>query len=339
MEYKTCLVTGGLGYIGSHVCVELLEKKFNLIIIDNLSNSKIDKLSIIKKFNKFENKIFFYNIDLINYDELLKIIENTILIEKLHIDIIIHMAGLKAVKESIDLPIKYYENNLVTTINIIKIMEKFNIKNFIFSSSSTVYGSASIPYNEKTQTGIGITNPYGRSKYIQEEILKDINIIHKDWNILILRYFNPIGQKYYEMKEEPNGIPNNLFPYLLKVYFGEIDNLTIFGSNYNTLDGTCVRDFIHVSDLATAHIVSCDAILNKKISGLKIYNVGTGKGTSILELINSFEKVNQTKLKYIFGEKRQGDLESSYCNVDLIKKELGWTSQYTIDDCVKLFNK
>ena len=247
----------------------------------------------------------------------------------------IHLAGLKAVGESINLPIEYYENNIISTINLTKLMEKYNITNLIFSSSSTVYGNASVPYFENTQTGIGITNPYGRSKYLQEEILKDIQIA-KNWNIILLRYFNPISQLNLELKEEPNGIPNNLFPYLIKVHNGNLKELVIFGQDYETRDGTCSRDFIHVVDLANAHQVCGKAILEGKISGLKIYNVGTGKDTTVLELINIFENINKTKLNYKFGQRRQGDLISSYSNVELIKKDLDWNTKYTIEDCVKI---
>jgi UDP-glucose 4-epimerase len=333
---KTCLITGGLGYIGSHICIELLENNYNIIIIDNLSNSNIDKLEKIKKYNNLNNKIYFYNIDLIEYEKLDIIINLLINENNCKIDIIIHLAGLKAVSESIEQPIKYYQNNIISTLNLTKIMEKYNIKNLIFSSSSTVYGNEQAPYYENTQTGIGITNPYGRSKFIQEEILKDICIKNKDWNIILLRYFNPIGHLNIELKEVPNGIPNNLFPYLLKVHLGELKELIVFGSDYETRDGTCSRDFIHVVDLANAHKICCDSLLNNKIYRLKIYNVGTGKDTTVLELINAFEKINNTKLNYKFGSKRQGDLKSSYSNVDLIYNELEWKSKYLIEDCVKI---
>ena len=329
---KTILVTGGLGYIGSHVCVELLENNNNIIIIDNLSNSNVKKFDIIKKHNKHNNDVLFYELDLIDYSKLYKIIHEL----NKKIDIIIHLAGLKSVSESISIPIKYYENNLTTTINLFKIMEEFNITNFIFSSSSTVYGDAIAPYDEKTPTGIGITNPYGRSKFIQEEMIKDISNKNENWNIVILRYFNPIGHYNIELKEDPSGIPNNLFPYLLKVYLGEIKELSIFGMDYDTRDGTCSRDFIHVVDLSNAHNLSCDCILNGNIRGLKIYNVGTGVDVTVLELINAFEKENNVKINYKFAPRRPGDLKTSYSNVDLIYNDLHWKSKYTIKDCVNL---
>ena len=332
----SCLVTGGLGYIGSHICIELLSKNYNLIIIDNLSNSKIDKLDKIQQFNIFGNKIIHYNFNLVNYDELLNCMEKIYSDLNLSIDIIIHLAGYKAVSESIEKPILYYENNLVSTLNLLKIMEIYKIKNLIFSSSSTVYGQCIVPYTEQTQTGIGITNPYGRSKFIQEEMLKDILVSKPDWNIVLLRYFNPVGHLNNEFKEEPNGIPNNLFPYLLKVYNHVLDELTVFGSDYETRDGTCSRDFIHVVDLANAYAICCDSLIAGNIYGIKIYNVGTGKDTTVLELIQAFETVNNTKIQYKFGPRRIGDLEKSYCNVDLIYKELGWKSKSTIKDCVKI---
>lgn len=333
---KTCLVTGGLGYIGSHICIELLASKYNLIIIDNLANSKIEKLDKIKKFNIFRNSIYFYNFDLINYHELSNCIKKIYTELKLHIDTIIHLAGYKAVAESIEKPILYYDNNLVSTINLTKIMEIYNIKNFIFSSSSTIYGTGNIPYTENSQTGLGITNPYGRSKFIQEEMLKDISVSKPDWNIILLRYFNPIGHINNDFKEDPNGIPNNLFPYLLKVHTGELKELTLFGSDYGTIDGTCSRDFIHVVDLANAHVICCEHFSKNINLGIKIYNVGTGIDTTVLELIKTFERINNTKINYKFGLKRQGDLEKSYCDVDLIYKELGWKAKYTIEDCVKI---
>ena len=221
---KTILVTGGLGYIGSHVCVELLENDNNIIIVDNLSNSNITKFDIIKKHNKHNNDVLFFEIDLIDYANLYKTIHQL----NKNIDLIIHLAGLKSVSESMSIPIKYYETNLMSTINLFKIMEEFKITNFIFSSSSTVYGDAPAPYNENSTTGIGITNPYGRSKFIQEEIIKDISSKNQNLNIVILRYFNPIGHYNLELKEAPSGIPNNLFPYLLKVYLGEMKELNIF---------------------------------------------------------------------------------------------------------------
>lgn len=333
---KTCLVTGGLGYIGSHICVELLKNNWNILILDNLSNSSIDKFDIIKKYNTNNCDVKLEVVDLVNINNFDLVLNNYINQNNKKIDLVIHLAGLKAVGESIDLPIKYYENNLISTLNLIKLMEKYNISNLIFSSSATVYGTAQTPYFENTQTGVGISNPYGRSKYLQEEILKDICVAKKNWNISLLRYFNPIGHLNLGLKEDPNGIPNNLFPYLVKVYKGELKELTVFGQDYETRDGTCSRDFINVVDLANAHLVCGLAMCEGKISGLRIYNVGTGLDTTVLELISEFENVNQTKLNYKFGTRRQGDLKSSYSNVELIEKELGWIAKYSIADCVKI---
>lgn len=329
---RNCLITGGLGYIGSHICIELLKNNWNILIIDNLSNSHENKLVEIEKYNINNCNITLEISDLVNMNDF----DKTLNQYNKHIDLIIHLAGFKAVSESIDNPIKYYDNNITTTINVIKIMEKYNIINLIFSSSATVYGSAQTPYYENTQTGIGITNPYGRSKYIQEEMLKDINIAKKNWNITILRYFNPIGQLCSELKENSNGIPNNLFPYILQVHKRELNELTVFGQDYDTRDGTCSRDFIHVVDLANAHNVCGKAMCEKTITGLKIYNVGTGIDTTVFELIKAFENKNNTKLNYKFGPKRLGDLHASYSNVDLIYNELGWKSKYSIDDCVDI---
>jgi len=333
---KTCLIAGGLGYIGSHICIELLSHNYNLIIIDNLSNSKIEKLDKIKKFNKFNTNIYYYNLDLVNYDKLENCIYDICIGNKIKIDVIIHLAGYKSVNESIQKPIMYYDNNLTSTINLVKIMEKYDIVNLIFSSSSTVYGNTSAPYTEKSQSGNGLTNPYGKSKFIQEEILKDISTSKPNWNIILLRYFNPLSHLNNDFKEEPNGIPNNLFPYLLKVHLNELDQLIIFGSDYNTRDGTCTRDFIHVVDLANAHLICSNCLIDKKISGIKIYNIGTGNDVSVLELVKTFELVNGTKLNYKFGSRRLGDIEKSFCIGDLIFDELGWKAKYTIEDCVKI---
>jgi UDP-glucose 4-epimerase len=338
---KTCLVTGGLGYIGSHICIELLNAGYDLIIIDNLSNSKIEKLDVIKNYsalNGLNNKIHFYQTDITNYEQLNENIRTyySQTNNENQIDIVIHLAGLKSVNESLIDPLKYYETNLHLILNVVKLMNQYLIKNLIFSSSATVYGSVKPPYFESSLTGFGISNPYGRSKFIQEEMLKDISKANRNLNIIILRYFNPIGHLNNDLKEDPNNIPNNLFPYIVKVANGELSKLTIYGSDYDTKDGTCIRDFIHVVDLANAHKVCSDSILENKISGLKIYNVGTGKGTSVLELINAFEKINNHKLNYEFGKRRNGDLESSYSNVDLIFNDLGWKSKHNIKDCVKL---
>jgi UDP-glucose 4-epimerase len=235
-------------------------------------------------------------------------------------------------------PILYYNNNLVSTLNLIYVMKKYKCKNIIFSSSATVYGNASVPYNESSTVGIGLTNPYGKTKYMQEEILRDLYVSDNSWSIVILRYFNPISQKNNSLREKTNDIPNNLFPYLVKVHNKEMDILNIYGNKYNTTDGTCIRDFIHVLDLADSHIQLCDYIVMNQPHniGLKTYNVGTGKGISVKQLIDAFEKENNTKLNYQFVGRREGDLEISYADVYLIYKDIGWKTKYEIKDMVKL---
>ena len=325
------LITGGLGYIGSHITLELLNQElFNVIIIDNLINSKIDKLNKIKSLNKKAKNLFFYEVDLLDYDKLDEIFF------KNKIEIVIHMAGLKSVNDSIKNPILYYENNLTSTLNLIKVMNKYFCKKIIFSSSSTVYGNQQAPIHEMNLTGVNITNPYGKTKFMQEEILKDLYNSDNSWNIIILRYFNPVGHKNDLLKEDPNGIPNNLFPYILKVHNKELPILNIYGNDYATRDGTCIRDFIHVEDLSLGHIKACEYIENNENIGLKIYNLGSGNGISVLELVNAFEKINNCKINYKFSERREGDLPESFSNCSKVNRELNWKTEKTLDDLVKL---
>ena len=340
---KTYLLTGGLGYIGSHIAVQLLCRKTDdiVIIIDNLSNSNENKLDKIKNNIFIENikNLFYYKIEMLNYDKLDE------LFIKHKIDIVIHLAGLKAVSESINKPINYYENNITITFNLIKIMERYNCKNLIFSSSATVYGNLKAPYKEDMIVGQGITNPYGKTKYMIEEILKDLYVSNNSWNIILLRYFNPVSHKTNELKETPNGIPNNLFPYLIKVHTGELKQLSVYGNDYETHDGTCIRDFIHVVDLADGHVAASQYIFNNELLnkeqkqnvniGLKIYNLGTGYGITVKELIDKFEEINNTKLNYKFVNRRAGDLDICYADSSLAEKELGWKCVKTLDDIVK----
>ena len=279
------LVTGGLGFIGSHTIFELLDKQYKIIIIDNLSNSSKNVLNVFKN-------IIFFQIDIRSNLQL----EN--LFVKYKISAVIHFAAFKAVNESIKNPLQYYDNNICGTMNLLETMKKHNCKKIIFSSSSTVYGENKYPVTEESQVGNGIKNPYGKTKYMIEQILSDLYNSDKSWSITILRYFNPIGAHPSGLLgENPNNTPNNLFPYLLKVCAKKLPVLTIFGSDYETEDGTCVRDFIHVVDLAKGHVKALEQIENEQ-SKFKVYNLGTGKGTSVKELVGIFEKVNKLSRNY-----------------------------------------
>ena len=325
---KFILVTGGLGFIGSHTVIELLMNNYNVIIIDNLINSSVDIFKKIIKITNLNDKsrLQYYHIDICNELHL----ENLFI--KHRIDSVIHFASLKAVGESIKKPLNYYYNNISGTIALLQVMKKYDCKKIIFSSSATVYGNNIYPVNEESKIGDGITNPYGKTKYMLENILEDLYQSDNSWSIVILRYFNPIGAHPSGIiGENPNDIPNNLFPYLLKVSVGKLDQLCIFGNDYNTIDGTCIRDFIHVVDLAKGHILSLQK-LNTDPNNIYVYNLGTGKGTSVLELINTFENVNNISLKYKFVQRREGDLSTVYANTEKAYKELGWKCQYTTED-------
>ena len=317
------LVTGGCGYIGSHTVVKLLEEKFEVVIIDNLVNSKREVLAKIKKITGSD--VTFYQEDLCNLDALKNIFK------KEKFDAIIHFAGLKAVGESVQIPLKYYQNNLISTMNLLFCMQEYGVKKLVFSSSATVYGNPkSLPIKEDFP--LQTTNPYGTTKLMIEQILKDVYQSNPDLDITILRYFNPIGaHKSGLLGEDPNGIPNNLMPYVVRVAMGTLPVLSIFGSDYNTVDGTGVRDYIHVLDLAKGHLL---ALKNPK-SGLKIYNLGTGKGTSVLELVNMFEKVNQVKVNKKFTARRDGDIDACYASNEKAYKELGFKCEYTLEDMCK----
>lgn len=317
------LVTGGCGYIGSHTVVKLLEEKFEVVIIDNLVNSKREVLDKIKKITGSD--VTFYQEDLCNLNALKNIFK------KEKFDAIIHFAGLKAVGESVQIPLKYYQNNLISTMNLLFCMQEYGVKKLVFSSSATVYGNPkSLPIKEDFP--LQTTNPYGTTKLMIEQILKDVYQANADLDITILRYFNPIGaHKSGLLGEDPNGIPNNLMPYVVRVAMGTLPVLSIFGSDYNTIDGTGVRDYIHVLDLAKGHLL---ALKNPK-SGLKIYNLGTGKGTSVLELVNMFEKVNQVKVNKKFTARRDGDIDACYASNEKAMKELGFKCEYTLEDMCK----
>lgn len=314
------LVTGGLGYIGSHTVIELIENGMDVVIIDNLSNSKEevhDKLEMITK-----KKIPFYLGDVCDKNILKKIF-----IEE-RIDAVIHFAGYKAVGESVANPLKYYRNNLDSTLTLLEVMEEFEVYNLVFSSSATVYGKPkTLPIKEDFD--LSTTNPYGTTKLFIEHILNDMYIANNKWNITILRYFNPIGaSKTGLIGEDPNDIPNNLMPYIVKVAFGELECLSIFGNDYDTKDGTGVRDYIHVVDLAKGHVL---ALINKE-GGIKVYNLGTGCGTSVLELVNTFEEVNDIKVNYQITERRPGDIDACFASIEKAQKELGFKPEYDIKD-------
>ena len=336
---KYILLTGGLGFIGSNTAVELVNSGYNIIIIDDLSNSKKNVLERIKKLCCLEEKIIFYECNILDVSQLGKIIE------KYSIECVIHFAAFKSVNESIREPLKYYENNIIGLINILGICVKRDINNFIFSSSATVYGNSSSPLYENSNTGCGITNPYGYTKFMAENIIKDVCTANKKKNFraTCLRYFNPVGAHPSGLLgEDPNDIPNNLMPFVLRVairnnidmsYGDEYKELSIFGNDYNTEDGTCKRDFIHVVDLAKAHVAT-RKYMNESDSreNFDIFNIGTGKGTSVLEIVETFKKINNVKLPYIFKERRFGDIESVFCNCDKAFQKMGWSANLNIED-------
>ena len=320
----TILVTGGTGYIGSHTTIQLLEQGYNVIIIDNLCNSSRDVLDQIEKITK--KKPLFFEVDLKEENQI-----NQIFLEE-EIDAVIHFASLKIVSESVQNPLKYYENNIMGTINLLKCMENNSVKKLIFSSSAAVYGNQDkFPIKENVK--LNAVNPYGITKLVNEQILKDIYKANSDWNVVILRYFNPIGAHPSGLIGDSYGkMTGSLISMILNVAAGEEPFVNIYGNNFKTKDGTCIRDFIHVMDVAEGHI----AALKKLVSnGLYIYNLGTGKGYSVLELIKSFEKVNHCKIPYQMAERRQGDIVVSYADVTKAKNELNWAASRTIEDMCK----
>ncbi|MBE7063447.1 MAG: UDP-glucose 4-epimerase GalE [Clostridia bacterium] len=319
---KKILVTGGAGYIGSHTAVELLLAGKEIVIVDNFCNSKPEAIDNIKKIT---GKDFaFYEADLRNRTAIEKIFcEN-------EIDCVIHFAGLKAVGESVAMPLEYYHNNLVSTLILCQVMAEKNVKKLVFSSSATVYGDPhTVPIVEDFP--LHTTNPYGTTKLMIEQILKDIYVSDSEWGIVILRYFNPIGaNKSGIIGEDPNGIPNNLLPYVAKVAAGELPHLNVFGDDYPTVDGTGVRDYIHVVDLSLGHVCAVDKI--KLESGVFTYNLGTGNGYSVLQLVKAFEKASGRPVPYKIVERRPGDIAACYANPEKAKAELGWSAQYGIDE-------
>lgn len=314
------LVTGGLGYIGSHTCTELSKNGYEIVIVDNLYNSKIEVLDSLEKLTGKRFK--FYDYDLTDKSKVEEIFENE------QIDAVIHFAGYKAVGESVREPLMYYSNNLISSINLLEVMKEKNVKNFVFSSSATIYGDPGVPkYVEEFGRGKTV-NPYGTTKAMIEQILEDLYASDNSWNITLLRYFNPVGAHETGLiGEEPNGIPNNLMPYVMKVASGKLEALSIFGNDYETEDGTCRRDFIHVVDLANGHVKALN-----HLGGLKIYNLGSGKPVSVLELVTTFEKVNNIKLNYKFAPRRPGDLMEYYADPTKALEELGWKTEKTLED-------
>ena len=317
------LVTGGAGYIGSHTCVELLKDKNNeIIVVDNLSNSKEESLRRVEKITN--RKIKFYKEDILNTEGLEKIFQEN------KIDSVIHFAGLKAVGESVKVPLKYYQNNITGTISLLEVMKKYNCRNIVFSSSATVYGDPKVlPLTEECEVG-GTTNPYGTTKYFIERILMDLYKSDNYFNIAILRYFNPVGAHPSGlMGEDPNGIPNNLVPYITQVMVGKLQCLNVFGNDYNTVDGTGVRDYIHVCDLAYGHVLALNKLMENP--GLVIYNLGTGNGYSVLQVLHAFEKVYGNDIPYVIKERRPGDIDACYADTTKAFNELGFKAQYDIN--------
>lgn len=316
------LVTGGAGYIGSHVCVELIEAGHDVVVIDDFSNSKPEVLGYIKDITGKEVKFYEFNI----LDE-----EKTeAVFKENNIDAIIHCAAFKAVGESVSKPIEYYTNNLVSTLVITKMMKKYDVKNIVFSSSATVYGDPEVvPLTEDCKLG-ETTNPYGTSKAMMERILTDVQIANPDMSVTLLRYFNPIGaHKSGLIGENPNGIPNNLMPYIVKVAIGELPKLSVFGNDYDTPDGTGVRDYIHVVDLAKGHVLAIEKY-NKP--GVHITNLGTGKGYSVLDIVETFKRVNNIDVPYVIAPRRPGDIATCYADPTKAKEELGWVAEKGLEE-------
>lgn len=334
MTHKTVLVTGGAGYIGSHACVELLQSDYRVVVVDNLSNSKAESLKRVQQITG--KSLIFYQADIRDKQAL------TDIFSKEPVSAVMHFAGLKAVGESCEQPLNYYHNNVYGTLVLIEAMHEANVKQLVFSSSATVYGeSVYAQYSEDFP--LGAINPYGRSKAMIEDILRDLSAsdtltqVKNPWKIALLRYFNPIGAHESGMiGEDPNGIPNNLMPYVSQVAIGKLAQLSVFGDDYPTRDGTGIRDYIHVVDLVKGHIKAIAALQSEKFKsgGCRAYNLGAGRGCSVLEIINTFERVTGSKVNYKIAPRRAGDLAECFANPELALKELNWKVEKSLDDMV-----
>ena len=316
------LVTGGAGYIGSHTCVELLNAGYEIIVLDNLSNSKQESINRVRELTGKDLR--FYELDILDRDAVESVFKEN------KIDAVIHFAGLKAVGESVQIPLHYYHNNITGTLILCKVMQKFGVKRMVFSSSATVYGIPErVPISEDFP--LRATNPYGRTKLMIEEILQDLFVSDNNWSIALLRYFNPIGaHQSGRIGEDPNGIPNNLMPYVTQVAVGQLKELRVFGNDYPTPDGTGVRDYIHVVDLAIGHLKALEKVMSSL--GVDSYNLGTGTGYSVLEIVLAFEKATDIKIPYIIVNRRSGDIAECFANPEKAKRELGWKAERGIEE-------
>lgn len=319
------LVTGGAGYIGSHTAVELIESGYEVVIVDNFMNSSTEVINRLKKITGKEIKV--YDVDLLDKEGLTNVFSEN------QIEAVIHFAGLKAVGESVEKPLFYYHNNITGTLHLSEVMKDFGVKKMVFSSSATVYGTAeTVPLNEDTT--LGATNPYGWSKLMLEQIFRDLYTSDNEWSIALLRYFNPVGAHESGLiGENPNGIPNNLTPYITQVAVGKLEKLRVFGNDYDTEDGTGIRDYIHVVDLAKGHLKALDKVLTNNI--IDAYNLGTGEGYSVLDMVKTFEKVTGVKIPYEITDRRPGDIAVSYADPTKARQELGWVAERGLEDMLR----
>ncbi|THB79407.1 MAG: UDP-glucose 4-epimerase GalE [Desulfobacteraceae bacterium] len=316
------LVTGGAGYIGSHTCVALLEGGYDVTVVDNLSNSSMESLRRVQSITG--RTLDFFETDIQDTSALAQVFKSN------PIDGVIHFAGLKAVGESVEFPMKYYQNNIAGTLNLLQVMEQFDVKRIVFSSSATVYGNpVSLPIRE--DFSLSVTNPYGRTKLMIEDILRDVHTADHSWDVILLRYFNPVGAHASgQIGEDPNGIPNNLMPFISQVAVGALPEVNVFGDDYDTPDGTGVRDYIHVVDLARGHLKALARIFERP--GVAVYNLGTGQGYSVLEMIGSFARVTGQPVPYKVVERRQGDIAACWADPAKAFRELGWKAEKNLDD-------